>query len=187
MLSPRGQSFTRIWQHHTKEEHSGHPLRLVTYRVALEELASFAHYRHVHYNALSAQHIGLLSTDNNSLSLILKRDTRLCSECLPVIAFFEANRFHHGVFVATVALAYCCVLAGDNHTPRNIDFPFRGRLKPWIREVHIRNYNNSPTGEFKIYIGFNSTGISRLLKALEILDDDEDFSICRTNPNVSSD
>ena len=186
MLSPRGQSFTRIWQHHTKEDRSGHPLRLVTYRVALEELASFAHYRHVHYDAKAAHQIGQLSTDNNSLSLVLKRDPRLCSKCLPIIAFFEADRFHHGVFVATVALAYCCFFAEDNHLPHDIDFPFCGKLKPWIREVHIKNYNISQTGEFKIYIGFNSTGISRLLKWLDISDDDEELSICRTNPNVSS-
>ena len=187
MLSPRGQSFTRIWQHHTKEDRSGHPLRLVTYRVALEDLAPFAQYRHVHYDALSAQHIGPVTTTFNTLSLGLIKDPLLPSKCLPVIVHFEAKRHYHNVFVVTVSLAFCCSSHQDNHRTHEIDFPFRGRLKPWVREVHLKDYNISQTGEFKIFLSFYSTDIARLKQSLEISnDDDEELSICRTNPNVSS-
>ena len=146
------------------------PLRIIRYRFALETFSTFTHYQLVHYSPSTRGSVRSIEMGHTSLRMLFKQDPSGWG--LPdwrfkrKIVAFEAEKIQDGFLVLSLSFA-CSLLPrkvevedrdkDDDHNDDEawLNYPFRGRLYPWAKEVDLQSGYKDKNGDSLVTVCFS--------------------------------
>ena len=139
------------------------PLRIIRYRFALETFSTFTQYKLVHYSPSTSGSVRSIKMGHTSLWILFKQDP--AGRGLPDSKFkrkivaFEAEKIQDGFLVLSLSFA-CSLLPREvevtdrdndiddhNNGETWLNYPFRGRLYPWAKEVDLASGYKDKNGD----------------------------------------
>lgn len=152
----RPHCFIRTWSHPVCDQENGHPLLLVTYRLALETFAPYAEYDLVYYDPTAQYRVRRIVMGEATLQVQLRREYEVPMRSHKMVTHFEASRINHNFLVIIIGVVYSLT-----PTDLRIDFPWTGRHDMWSEHVDfIRHAQCRTSSDSVLAIQFSSFALT---------------------------
>lgn len=152
----RPHCFIRTWCRRVCDRDNGHPLLLVTYRLALETFAPYAEYDLKYYDRDARYRIRRVIMGEETLQIQLRREHDVHARNHKMVTHFEASRINHHFLILIIGVVYSLT-----PTDLRIEFPWTTRHDAWSEDVDfIRHAQCRPRSDSVLAIQFNRCALT---------------------------